>query len=59
MQKRPVRDINETAFAVVQQATRQAPPPQTKRQMPKPAITAGRIGALKPTRPGGVSPKKK
>jgi len=39
------RDLNQTAFAVVQQATQQKP--STKLQMPKAAISVGRVGALK------------
>jgi len=48
MPKRSSKDINETAFAVVQEATGQTPPPSA----PKPhknraAVALGRLGGLK------------
>jgi hypothetical protein len=48
MPKRSSKDINETAFAVVQQATGQAPPqPPPKPEKNPAAVTLGRLGGLK------------
>ena len=44
MPKRSSRDINETAFSIVQQATGQAAPKPTKSPA---AVALGRLGGLK------------
>ena len=40
------RDLNQTAFDIVQQATGQAPPPAPSEKNPA-AVTLGRLGGLK------------
>lgn len=40
------RDLNETAFAIVQQATGEAPAPEPSKKNPA-AVTLGRLGGLK------------
>jgi len=48
MPKRSSKDINETAFSVVQQAAGQAPPPPAPKPEKNPAAVAlGRLGGLK------------
>ncbi len=47
MQKRTSRDLNQTAFATVQQATRQSQPASAR----KPFTSLGRVGALKRRKP--------
>jgi len=41
-----IGDLNETAFAIVQQATGQAPKPQQHEKNPA-AVSLGRLGGLK------------
>jgi hypothetical protein len=45
MQKRSSKDINQTAFSVVQQVTGQIPPPQPEKNPHAQAL--GRLGGLK------------
>jgi len=48
MPKRSSKEINETAFSIVQQATGQSPTPQTSKPEKNPAAVAlGRLGGIK------------
>ena len=51
MPKRSSKDINESAFAVVQAATGQTPIAEPKREKNPAAIALGRLGGLK----GGIA----
>lgn len=47
MPKRSSKDLNETAFNVVQQATGQTPSPEPKPEKNPAAVALGRLGGLK------------
>jgi hypothetical protein len=62
MPKRSSKDINETAFAVVQQATaQQTPPVRPKHEKNPAAVALGRLGGLKggKARAAKLSPEKR
>jgi hypothetical protein len=60
MPKRSSKDINETAFAVVQQATGQSTPEPKPAKNPA-AVALGRLGGLKggKARAASLSPQKR
>jgi hypothetical protein len=45
MPKRSSKDLNETAFSIVQQVTGQAPPPKPEKNPA--AVALGRLGGMK------------
>jgi hypothetical protein len=55
------RDVNEVAFAVVQQATGQAPKPEPEPEKNPAAVSLGRLGGLKggKARADSLSPSKR